>query len=70
VVAGGKGIDLVEVVSLDPVLKLAGLVAGVGAYFEHGYDYDLYGDGARLGCGDSGQGGEKKGAKMSSARHH
>jgi hypothetical protein len=59
VVAGGKGIDLVEVVSLDPVLKLAGLVAGVGAYFEHGYDYDLYGDGARFCARRKGEKGKK-----------
>jgi hypothetical protein len=49
VVGGGEGIDLVEVIALDPVLKLAGFVAGVFADFKHGdYDY-FYGDGAGLG---------------------
>jgi hypothetical protein len=50
-VAGRKRIDAVEVVALYPILQLAGLVAGVCAYFKHGYYDDLYGDGARFGAG-------------------
>ena len=36
-------------VALNPILQLAGLVAGVCTYFEHGYYNDLYGNGARFG---------------------
>jgi len=45
VISGGEGKDLIEVIAFDPVLKLAGFVAGVIAYFEHGDYNDFYGDG-------------------------
>jgi hypothetical protein len=48
VIGGGERIDLVEMIALDPVLKLAGLVAGVFADFKHGDDDDFYGNGVRL----------------------
>jgi len=54
-VAGGERIDAVEVVALNPILQLAGLVAAVRAYFKHGYYDDLYGDGAWFGTGCRGQ---------------
>ncbi len=56
VVAGGERVDAVEMIALDPVLKFAGLVAGVLADFKHGNDDDLDRNGARLGSrnGDSG----------------
>ncbi len=37
----GKRDHAVEALSLDPVLELAGLVAGIGAALEHGDDDDL-----------------------------
>ena len=45
VVALGKWEDGVEVLALDPVLVLAGGVAGVGADFEHVDDDDFDLDG-------------------------
>jgi hypothetical protein len=45
VIALGEGQDLGEVLALDPVLVLAGDVAGVGADLEHGDDDDLDLDG-------------------------
>ncbi len=45
VVARGKGQDGVEVFALDPVLVLAGSVAGVGADLEHVDDDDFDFDG-------------------------
>ena len=47
VIGGGHGINLVEVIALDPVLKFAGMIAGVLADFEHGDDHDLDRDGSR-----------------------
>jgi len=41
VVSGIDGIDTVEVIAFDPVLKLAWLIAGVCAHFKHGDDDDL-----------------------------
>ena len=42
VVAGGQGIDAVEVIALDPILQFAGLIAGVLSDFEHRHydDFD------------------------------
>jgi len=48
VVGGGERIDLVEMIALDPVLKLAGLVACVLSDFKHGNYDDFYGNGVRL----------------------
>ena len=47
-------------VALNPILQLAGLVAGVCTYFEHGYYNDLYGNGARFGTGCRGQSNQEK----------
>ena len=33
--------DAVEPFAFDPMLKLAGLIAGIGAAFEHGDDNDF-----------------------------
>jgi hypothetical protein len=63
VVGGGEWVDGVEVVALDPILQFAGLVAGVLAYLKHGYYDNLYGDGARFGGGECGQGHWKKEAE-------
>ena len=38
----------IELLALDPVLELAGPVAGVGAQLEHRDDHDLHRDGLRL----------------------
>ena len=71
VIAGGKRIDLVEMIALDPVLEFAGLVAGVLADFEHGDDDDLDRDGARLGGCDGCEGEEPQQAgETSSAEDH
>jgi hypothetical protein len=48
VIAGGKGHDGVEVFALDPVLVLAGSVAGVVADLEHVDDDDFDFDGLLL----------------------
>jgi hypothetical protein len=48
-VGGGEGIDLIEVIALNPVLKLAGFVACIFADFKHGDDDYFYGDEAGLG---------------------
>jgi hypothetical protein len=53
-ICGGKGIDLVEMIPFNPVLKLAGLVAGVFANFKHGDYDDFYGDGEGLRDGEGG----------------
>jgi hypothetical protein len=54
VISGRKGKDLVEMIALNPVLKLAGLVACVFADFKHSHDDDLYGNGFRLRDGEGG----------------
>ena len=45
VVGGGERVDVVEVVAFDPVLELAGSVAGVFAGLKHGDDDNFDGDG-------------------------
>ena len=59
-IAGRERIDSVKVVAFDPVLQLAGLVAGVGAYFKHGDHDDLDLNGARLGGGRGAESYAKK----------
>jgi len=41
-------------IALDPVLKLAGLVACVLSDFKHGNDDDFYGNGVRFGDREGG----------------
>ena len=47
--AAGKLEDLIQMLALDPVLKLARLVAGVRTYFERGDDHRANRPGF-LGC--------------------
>jgi hypothetical protein len=53
VVTGCERIDAVQVIALHPILKFAGLVAGVRANFKHGHDDYLHGNRMRLGVGHS-----------------
>ena len=58
-------------IALDPVLKFAGLIAGVLADFKHGDDDYLDLDGPRLGECDGSEGEEPQQAgKTSSAKDH
>jgi len=64
VISSGERVDVIEMISLDPVLKLSGLVAGVGSDFKHGDYYNFYGDGSLLREGAATT-GEKRGGKES-----
>jgi len=56
VISGWERVDAVEVVALYPILQLARLVAGVGAYFKHGHHDDLHLNRSRLGGRKRGKG--------------
>ena len=49
VMTSGERIDAIEMIVLHPFGNLAGLIAGVCAYFKQGKDDDLHRDGEGLG---------------------
>jgi hypothetical protein len=63
-IAGGQRINLIEMIAFDPILKFAGLIAGVLSDFEHCDDNYL--DFNRIRSGAQGRSvGEKHGERDS-----